>query len=138
MKAPEEKDDRTELEEMLLRLAQREYRKCCEIEDLTRQMAEALDHDDQVSFGMLLKMRGETMAEVEKARRDRNTLLKACGNLRGRFEELNKGQEVPGMSGIENRILALSLSRREALGRAKESDKRVSRRLAGDKSYYSS
>ena len=134
----QENTGRAELEEMMLRLAQREYRKCCEVGELTGQMAEALDRNDQTSFGMLLKMRGEAMTESEKARRDQGTLLKAYSDFKSRFEELGNGREVPDMSGMEKRILALALSRKEALSRAKEFDRRVSRRLAGDRSYYSS
>ncbi len=130
--------DRAEADEMMLKLVQREYRKCCELEELTGQMAEALDRDDQVSFGMLLRMRGEAMNEIEKVRRDRSILFEACDGLRERYEKLNRGYEISDMTVMEQRILALSKSRQEALRRAKEADRRVSMRLAGDRSYYSS
>lgn len=129
--------EQKELEELLLKLAQREYRKCCEIEELTAEMAEVLDRDDQVSLGMILKMRGEAMSEIGKIRRDREILLKASGSGRERFEELERGGELPSMTKAEERILSLAKSRREALSRAQQYDKRVSARLAGDKSFYS-
>ena len=126
-----------EMEQMLLGLSQREYRKCCEVEELTGQMAEALDRDDQVSLGMILKMRGEAMSEIGKIRLDREILLKASGSRRERFEELEQGGSLPSMTKAEERILSLAKSRREALSRAQQYDKRVSARLAGDKSFYS-
>ena len=56
----ESQKSRNELEEMLIRLLQKEYSLCGEIEDLTKELAEAMDRDDQVSIGMVLKMRGQT------------------------------------------------------------------------------
>ena len=41
----------------LLMLAQKQYARCGEIEELTRELSDALDRDDQESVGMLLRMR---------------------------------------------------------------------------------
>ncbi len=129
--------EQEEIESLLLGLAQREYRKCCEVEELTGQMAEALDRDDQVAMGMLLRMRGEAMNEIGKIRRDREILLKASGGSRKRFEELERGSAPLSMTKGEERIFSLAKGRREALRRAQQFDRRVSARLAGDRSFYS-
>lgn len=129
--------EHSEMEELMLRLAQREYRKCCEVEELTGQMAEVLDRDDQVSLGMLLEMRGEAMSEIGKIRREREILLEASNERRGRLADLMQGVALSSMTRVEERILSLAKSTREALSRAQQYDRRVSARLAGDKSFYS-
>ena len=103
----ESQKSRNELEEMLIRLLQKEYSLCGEIEDLTKELAEAMDRDDQVSIGMVLKMRGQTMAEVDKAVRERRLVLNAAGEGKERLQKLTTGQEVPDMTETEKRILRL-------------------------------
>ena len=133
----ESQKSRNELEEMLIRLLQKEYSLCGEIEDLTKELAEAMDRDDQVSIGMVLKMRGQTMAEVDKAVRERRLVLNAAGEGKERLQKLTTGQEVPDMTETEKRILRLFESRRLILERAAGLDRKISKRLAGEKSFYS-
>lgn len=133
----ESQKSRDELEEMLIRLLQKEYSLCGEIEDLTKELAEAMDRDDQVSIGMVLKMRGQTMAEVDKAVRERGLVLDAAGESKERLQKLTTGQEVPDMTETEKRILRLFESRRLILERTAGLDRKISTRLAGEKSFYS-
>lgn len=129
--------DSNELEELLIQHLQKEYNLCSEIEDMTKELAEAMDRDDQVSIGMVLKMRGQTMAEADKAAKERELLLNAGGERKERLLKLAACQEVPDMTEIEERILRLFKSRRLVLERTAGLDRRVSTRLAGEKSFYS-
>lgn len=133
----ESQKSRNELEEMLIRLLQKEYSLCGEIEDLTKELAEAMDRDDQVSIGMVLKMRGQTMAEVDNAVRERGLVLNAAGESKERLQKLTTGQEIPDMTEAEERILRLFESRRLILERTVGLDQKISTRLAGEKSFYS-
>lgn len=135
MTGSEEK--RREMEEILLGLIQSEYRQCGEIEDLTGQIASAMDRDDQVSIRMVLKMRGEAMDELEKIRRQEIHFLDACGEWRERMQTLMGGGGVSDMTEAEQRIRALCGNRKDILKRTIDLDQKLSKRLAGEKSFYS-
>lgn len=127
----------SELEELLIRHLKKEYNLCSEIEDMTKELAEAMNRDDQVSIGMVLRMRGEAMAEADKAARERGLLLNAGGERKERLLKLAACQEIPDMTEAEEKILKLFRSRRQALERTAGLDQRVSTRFAGEKSFYS-
>ncbi len=128
---------RREEEELMLRLAQREYRQYGELEELTREIASAMDHDDQVSIRMLLKMRGNTIEELEKTRRDQQTLLNTDSEWRRRITEITAENGAENMTKAEEKIRTLSNGKKEILKRTIALDKQISIRLAGEDSYYS-
>ena len=49
--------------------AKRIYNLLNEVMDVSRQMAEAVDRDDQVAFQMLVSMREEPVRKLQRARR---------------------------------------------------------------------
>ena len=71
----------------LLMLAQKQYARCGEIEELTRELSDALDRDDQESVGMLLRMRGQAMSETDKIIKERQKLLDGSKLWQERFEK---------------------------------------------------
>ncbi len=119
-------------------LLQRKYRSLEEIEGITRQMEEALSRKDEVSFRLLLKMRAEEMARVDRAQEDlwqAGETSAADGILLKRFlgdEFLEKEKEDPD----EERIRKLRLATRALLDRLRGEDRRLNLRMAGDKSWY--
>ena len=133
----ESSDELREAEELILRLSQKEYRQYGEIEELTHEIASAMDHDDQVSISLLLKMRGNSMAELEKTRREQSLLLNADSDWCRRISDITSGNKAEDMTEAEERLLMLSKGKKEILKRIIALDKKVSVRLAGDDSYYS-
>lgn len=129
--------ERAEAEAVLLQLAQKEYRQYGEIEELTREIVSAMDHDDQVSIRLLLQMRGNAMAELEKTRREQNTLLNSDNEWCRRIREIISGNDKKDMTETEKRICMLSKGKKEILKRTVELDRRISIRFAGDDSFYS-
>ncbi|HIZ81240.1 MAG TPA: hypothetical protein H9722_03995 [Candidatus Mediterraneibacter pullistercoris] len=120
----------------LLMLAQKQYARCGEIEELTRELSDALDRDDQESVGMLLRMRGQAMSETDKIIKERQKLLDGSKLWQERFEKINNDADMPELTADEKRIRTLLQSSRNILKRTAELDKKMSRRLAGDRSYY--
>ncbi len=130
-------DERREAEVLILQLAQKEYRQYGEIEELTHEIISAMDHDDQVSIRLLLQMRGNAMAELEKTRREQKMLLNSGNEWCRRIIERADGSTEKDMTETEKRIRMLSKGKIEILKRTVELDRKISIKFAGDDSYYS-
>lgn len=130
-------DERREAEALMLQLAQKEYRQYGEIEELTHEIVSAMDHDDQVSIRLLLQMRGNAMAELEKTRREQKILLNSDNEWCRRITEIADGSTEKDMTEAEKRIRMLSKGKKEILKRTVELDRKISIKFAGDDSYYS-
>lgn len=126
-------DGRT-LEELFLK-ERLIYVKLAEFEDLTRQLAEALDRRDEVSVQMLLNMRGEPAHQ----------LFEADQQLRGRLLQLPEDDAIRAreiLEGGEQRepeeaaLCGQVKQNRRLLQKCKEMDKQISMRMGGQKSFY--
>lgn len=111
------------------------YVKLSEFEDLTRQLAEALDRRDEISVQMLLNMRGEPanqLQDVDQQLRERLLELPEDDAIRAR--EILEGGERQGPE--ETALCEQVKQNRRLLQRCKEMDKQVSIRMGGRKSFY--
>lgn len=116
-------------------LERKKYNFLGEVEDLTQQLAQALDRNDQVAARMLLAMRQEPVLHLEevdgagKARREG-----LPDEDRERVSALLKGG-APRSN--EERIFQEQAQKaRRLLERVVELDRRVSFRMAGENSFY--
>lgn len=127
------------MEELILRkaqmLAKRLYVVLTETEDLSRQLAEALDRNDQVTARMLIGMRGEP---VRKAQQTRLALETLCSSLSpedgARLTELLNGAEA--VTEDERPLTAQLRSNRQLLERVLVLDEKLNRKIAREKSVY--
>ena len=116
-------------------LERKKYNYLNETLDLTQQLAENLERNDEVSARMLLAMRQHPILhldEVNRACRARSQEL--TPEDRERVAQLLKGAEPQGKE--ERAFLEQAGRTRRLLERVVELDRRVSLRLGGDQSFY--
>lgn len=116
----------------------KKYNYLVEIESLTRQLAESLDRNDQVSARMLVAMRQDPirqLAEVDRGGKARLAALPEAGRLRA--EALLKSGGKPDDDG-ERVFLEQAGKTRRLLEQVVELDRRASLRMGGDNSFYKS
>lgn len=122
------------LEELLLK-ERLLYVKLSEFEDLTRQLAEAVDRRDEISVQMLLNMRGEPAHQMQEADQQlRRRLLELPQEDAIRAREILEGGEQH--SPEEAALCGQVLQNRRLLQRCSELDKRISMSMGGRKSFY--
>lgn len=122
------------LDELFLK-ARQLYVKLAEFEDLTRQLAEAVDRRDEVSVQMLLNMRGEPAHQMEEINQQlHGRLLELPVDEAIRAKEILDGgeQQEPEEAALCGQVL----QNKRLLQRCLELDRRVSVRMGGNKSFY--
>lgn len=116
-------------------LERKKYNYLTEVQDVTRQLAESLDRNDQVSTRMLVAMRQDPirqLAEVDSGEKLRLSAL--AEEDRERVEALRRG-EAPREDGEQ--IFAEQAGKtRRLLEQVVELDRRTSVRMAGEHSFY--
>ena len=111
------------------------YVKLAEFEDLTRQLAEAIDRRDEISVQMLLNMRAEPANQLQEADRQlRSRLLELPEEDSIRAREILEGGEQHGSE--EAALCGQVKQNQRLLQRCREMDKQVSIRMGGNKSFY--
>lgn len=116
-------------------LERKKYNDLVEVQDLTRQLAETLDRNDQVSARMLVAMRQDPirrLSEVNTGERRRMAELDEEGY--DRVEALRRGE--PPQSDGETAFMEQAGKTRRLLEQVVELDRRVSARIAGPQSFY--
>ena len=116
-------------------LERKKYNSLSEVLDLTRQLGESLDRNDQVAVRMLIAMRQDPLLHLEEAERtakDRRRSL--TEEEQRRIRSLLKGAEP--QSSEERTFLDQAGKTRRLLERVVELDRRVSLRMAGGQSFY--
>ena len=116
-------------------LEREKYNSLSEVLDLTRQLGESLDRNDQVAVRMLIAMRQDPLLHLEEAERtakDRRRSL--TEEEQRRIRSLLKGAEP--QSSEERTFLDQAGKTRRLLERVVELDRRVSLRMAGGQSFY--
>lgn len=111
------------------------YVKLAEFEDLTKQLAQALNRRDEVSVQMLLNMRAEPahqLQEIDQGLRRRLLELPEDQAIRAK-EILEGGKEA---SPEEATLCAQVAQNRRLLERCQEMDKRISLSMDGKRSFY--
>ena len=106
-----------------------------EVSDLTRQLTEAVDRNDEVSVNMLLSMRE---GPVQKLYEAQQRLQEYCMELPEasaiRSRELLEGGKPQDQE--EEPLYEKNASYRRLLSSVLKDDKRISLRLGGSKSFY--
>ena len=116
-------------------LEKKKYNYLTEVQDLTRQLAESLDRNDQVSARMLVAMRQDPirqLTEVDNGEKLRVGAFPEEG--RERVEALRRGE--PAREDGEQIFQDQAGKTRRLLEQVVELDRRVSLRMAGKQSFY--
>lgn len=113
----------------------RRYALLNELFDLTKQLAEAVDRNDEVTIQMLLSMREGPLAQMrqveENLTRQRSSLSEEDGR---RLAELLSGAQAQRQE--ENALSGQVGTNRRLLGQLVELDKRVNKKVTREKSVY--
>ena len=116
-------------------LERKKYNYLSEVMDISRQMGDALDRNDQVSMRMLIAMRQDPILGLEEIKQaitsKRDSLLPED---RERVSALDGG--APPRQDGENFYAEQITTVRRVLERVVELDRTLSRRLAGGSSFY--
>lgn len=116
-------------------LERKKYNCLVEIQDVTRQLAESLDRNDQVSIRMLVAMRQDPLLQLEEV--DRGERQRKNGfpeEDQARIQALLQSGQ-PQYEG-EDMFLEQAGKTRRLLEQVVELDRRISLRMAGDHSFY--
>lgn len=113
----------------------RRYALLSELFDLTKQLAEAVDRNDEVTIQMLLSMREGPLAQMrqveENLTRQRSSLSEEDGR---RLAELLSGAQAQRQE--ENALSGQVGTNRRLLSQLVELDKRVNKKVTREKSVY--
>lgn len=113
----------------------RRYAQLSELFDLTRQLAEAVDRNDEVTIQMLLSMREEPLAQMRQV--EENLAMQRASLSEEddrRLAELLSG--APARRQEENGLSDQVGANRRLLGQLVELDKRVNKKVTREKSIY--
>lgn len=116
-------------------LERKKYNQLSEVMDLSQQLGEAMDRNDQVSLRMLLSMRQDPVLQLEELRRSIETKRGSLSpEERERLAALEAGAEPLGEG--EAAYVSQAGAARRLLERVIELDRRLNSRLAGPDSFY--
>ena len=110
-----------------------------ELEDLTRQMGEAIDRNDQVSLEMLIAMREEPLGklqEADQAVRDQLELLADKFEAAQLASMLDGGPPADAGARVQQQLCEQVATNNRRLKRIRELDRRLNERLARENSVY--
>ena len=122
------------LEEIAGKL-EKKYTGFVEIYRLTKELYDLLKNNDRDSVNMVMKMRGEEMDKISVIDEDIN---RACSLISAQYREyINNYNDFDSFPEELERIINIKKRNRRVLEKIIEIDKRISVRLAGNKSFYS-
>ena len=110
-----------------------------ELEDLTRQMGEAIDRNDQVSLEMLISMREEPLGklqETDQAVRDQLELMTDKLEAAQLASMLNGGLPADSDERAQQQLCDQVAANNRRLKRIMELDRQLNERLARENSTY--
>lgn len=122
----------------VMKLVYREYTGITEIERLTRELEETLDRGDREAAQLILEMRQKEMEQVSEAERSIGVFLESMEpGLREDARQLLKGT-VPAERTEPEAVKISGISRQiqNVLERTRAIDRVMSRKVAGEDSYY--
>lgn len=112
------------------------YRALTELEELTQELAQAVDRRDQVTIRMFLSLRRE---QLNILNRQKTILRRQCAQLSPEDGELLRRllweKEPPACDGSQE-LVEQAARNRSLLERLIQADARASRRLGGAGSFY--
>ena len=113
----------------------KKYTGFVEIYRLTKELDDLLKNNDRDSVNMVMKMRGEEMDKISVIDEDIN---RACSLISAQYREyINNYNDFDSFPEELERIISIKKRNRRVLEKIIEIDKRISVRLAGNKSFYS-
>lgn len=107
-----------------------------EVEDLSRQMAEAIDRQDEVSMQMVLAMRSEPIDKLLVADSALREHIKSIGEDRVRIRKLLDGDAAVAQNETETMIAEQAAANIRMHKKILEMDKVINKKLTRDKSIY--
>ena len=109
-----------------------------EVEDISNQLAEAIDRRDEVSMRMIVAMRYEPIQKLTVADRAIREQLEALGDSEdaARIRAILNGDESAAQGETERALAQQAASNIRLQKRVMELDRILNRKLAGDKSIY--
>lgn len=116
---------------------QKRYNGLNEMENITRQLQDALAYDDVVTIRMLVRMRQQEIDNIDMSDREREEFT--AGLSERQKDALQKGDEsafAAENAPLVRKIKEIREKNHRLLERLIEEDKKVNRKLAGDKTYY--
>lgn len=119
----------------LLELEQKTAAKLNEIIDITKELNEAADRDDQVSMGMLISARQQPVLDLQELRSNVELVRRAlCDKDLELFCQIyeQEGPVNPPEQALAERVRA----NRRLLGRVSEMDRQINQRICREKSIY--
>ena len=119
-------------------LLQRRYNFICEIRKITKDLEDALARNDEVSTGMVLQMRADEMAKADDCTDEIWNLAGTDkeAQMKLRLLMVSNPQEMVGESAEEKKIYEIRRKTREIIEELRTVDKRLSRKLTAERSYY--
>ena len=116
-------------------LERKKYNDLNDVLDLTQQLGEALDRNDEVSVRMLVAMRQDPIHHLEEVNRTaKSRLASLTEEEQERIKALLAG--AAAQDDGEKTFLEQAGKARGLLERVVELDRRISLRLAGENSFY--
>lgn len=130
--------NREELLTEVVRQLQKNYVRFVEIERITKELGDALSGDDRGSVQLLFGMRQE---EMDRASEGRERIITILGTLeeadQAELRAILNETDVQKAEDFESRkIIELNGQIKSVLNRTISIDKVISRKLAGEHSYY--
>ena len=116
---------------------QKKYNGFVEMESITKQLQDELNYDDVVTIRMLVRMRQQEIDNIDMT--DRQWAEIADKLSKAQQDALKKGDDslfAPENAPLVRRIGEIVQNSHRLLGRLIEEDKKVNRKLAGDKTFY--
>ena len=116
---------------------QKKYNGFVEMESITKQLQDALNFDDVVTIRMLVRMRQQEIDNIDMTDRQRAEIADKLS--KAQQDALQKGDGslfAPENAPLVRRIGEIMQNTQRLLGRLIEEDKKVNRKLAGDKTFY--
>lgn len=116
-------------------LERKKYNSLSEVMDVSRQLSEVLDRNDDVSVRLLVAMREEPLLQLRELKQSEAYKLESLtAEERERVSALAQGAEPQGEEEVMYHSQAGSV--RRLLERVIELDERLNRRLGGENSFY--
>lgn len=119
-----------------LALERKRHEALTEAQELTDELSQALQRQDQVSVQMFLSMRQTPINRLREFQALRRKQLASLPERElGEMENLLSGA-APGQTSTEQSLSRLAGQNRHLLERVLQEDRRISTRLGGKKSFY--
>lgn len=107
-----------------------------EVEDLSRQLAEAADRQDEVSMQMVISMRYEPIEKLALADQALREHLDSLGEEGARIRGILNGDASAAQDDMEKKLAEQAAANLRFHQRIMEQDRILSRKIAKDKSIY--